>query len=132
MQANVKFEREYNVDVRYLAGEGQGRRYLRLDFFVDLDDRTIILECSEYQHRGYKMDSLRPLQVMEAFSPRGEQKPIVYINYNPHAFSVGSKRYDPPRHLRFQLLKAAIEEYSTKDLSEAPLSVVYLCYDVDK
>jgi hypothetical protein len=44
MQAHVEFEREYNVDVRYLAGEGHGRRYLRLDFFIELDDRTIILE----------------------------------------------------------------------------------------
>jgi hypothetical protein len=106
---------------------------LGLDFFIDLDDRIIILECSEHQHGGYdiNMDSLRPLQMMKAFSLRGEQKPIVYMNYNPHAFSVGPKRYDPPRHLRFRL-KAALDEYSTKDLSEAPLSVVYLYYDVDK
>jgi hypothetical protein len=31
MQAYVRFEREYNIDVRYLAGEGHGRRYLRLE-----------------------------------------------------------------------------------------------------
>jgi hypothetical protein len=77
------------------------------------------------------MESLRPLQVMKAFPLRGEEKPIVYVNYNPHAFSVGPKRYDPPRHLRFERLKAAIDEYSSKDLSETPLSVL-LYYDVDE
>jgi len=111
MQANVKFEREYNVNVRYLAGEGHGRRYLRLDFFLEnLGDRIIILERGEHQHRGYdiKLESLRPLQIMKAFSLRGDDKPIVYINYNPHAFSIGPQRYDPPRHLRFQLQSMSI------------------------
>jgi hypothetical protein len=136
MEANVGFEREYTVDIRSLASEAHGRRFLRRDFVLDgLDDRIIILECSEHQHRGYdvKMESLRPLQIMKAFSLRGEQKPVVYINYNPHAFFIASKRYDPPRHLRFRRLKAAIDEcYSSKDLSETPLSVLYLYYDVDE
>ena len=69
---------------------------------------------------------------MKAFSLTGEDKPILYINYNHHAFSVGPQRYDLPRHLRFERLKAAIDEYSSKDLSETPLSVLYLYYDVDE
>ena len=112
-EAKFNFEREVHVDVSFLAAEGIRKRIC--SSISSSKAQTIESSFSSAQRintkRAVTMESLRPLHVMKAFSMTGVEKPIVFFIYNPHGFYIDTKRYDPPRHLRFDRLKAMIDEY---------------------
>jgi hypothetical protein len=104
-----------------------------LDFVFFFQNRIVIVECNEHQHSHgttytTSEESARPIWVLEAFPfPKKTQLPLVYINYDPHKFVVGSKSYDPPRRHRMEQLLRVIQDDRVLD---EPLKLIYLYYDV--
>jgi hypothetical protein len=61
----------------------------RPDFLFKLNDRWVIVECDEHQHKGktYSCERRRELELYN--SAKG--KPLVVVRYNPDAFKTGTK-----------------------------------------
>ena len=62
----------------------------------------------------------------------GNQKPVVYLYFNPHPFKIGEQEVSVPLVLRYQRILKIIEDFGSRNLDEDPLSLVYLYYDVSE
>lgn len=66
----------------------------RIDFWIETDEKLFIFECNELQHKssGYPIhgESVRPMQIFTSLALGcGNQKPVVYLYFNPHPFKIG-------------------------------------------
>lgn len=110
--------------------ENNRGRHARIDFVVDPPGRIIFLECDEYQHVDYGVscDVRRMTEVQETLAMGGNSMPIVWIRYNPDAFSVDGIRQKVPMKVRHAALVAKLSEFSVAD-NLPPMSVHYMFYD---
>ena len=97
------------------------RRYIRVDFIVEAEDRVIIVEVDEHQHALYDRakERERQEQLLEAIPGK-----VHLVRINPHAFSINGQPQRVSHNERHRALLAAILE----NISET--KVTYLYYDV--
>lgn len=74
-------------DKRVLGGTSKHRP----DILCDMEDKTIIIEVDENQHKKYDVSSEDDR--LNRISADNQQKPIVFIRFNPDNYTINGKRY---------------------------------------
>ena len=69
-------------DFKFILDKAIGQRKYRPDMLLDLDDKVIIVEIDEYQHKGYGTDELLRLDIIQ----KSINKKIICIRFNPDSF----------------------------------------------
>ena len=60
----------------------------RPDAYIDLYTHVLIIECDENQHEKYNCENKRIMELFQDFNNR----PIVFIRFNPDSYMVGIKK----------------------------------------
>ena len=68
-------------DFKFILEKRIGPKNHRPDMLLELDDRAIIIEIDEYQHKGYNTDELRLDIIQKAIN-----KKVICIRFNPDSF----------------------------------------------
>ena len=112
----IDFKREVTIWLNR-----DSRRYIRVDFIVEAENRVIILEVDEHQHALYdkNQELERQEQLLETVTGK-----VHLIRYNPHTFSINEQPQRVSHNERHRALLEAILE----NISET--KVTYLYYDV--
>ncbi len=81
----IPFKREHQIQLTCLDST-----FARVDFVIDIKGGIIFLEVDEGQHEHYGVacDIKRMLDIHGALDCEGNSLPLLFIRYNPHAFSV--------------------------------------------
>ena len=113
---SIDFRREVTVWLNR-----DSKRYIRVDFIVEAENRVVIIEVDEHQHALYDKDreKERQEQLLEVIPGK-----VHLIRYNPNSFSVDGVPQRASQNERHRALLAAVLE----DVSET--KVTYLYYDV--
>jgi EsV-1-7 cysteine-rich motif len=77
----------WHHDKRVLGGTSK----YRPDILYDTTDKTIIIEVDENQHRKYDLSSEN--HRLNKLVIDNQQKPIVFIRFNPDNYTINGKRY---------------------------------------
>ena len=97
------------------------KRFARVDFMVEAENRMVIIEVDEHQHALYDKDKERERQEQLLETIPGK---VHLVRLNPNSFSVDGVPQRASQNERHRALLAAILE----DVSET--KVTYLYYDV--
>jgi hypothetical protein len=124
------------IYIRYKGGcvPDPDKYCARIDFgVVGIIPACVIVECDELAHESYLLscELTRMEQVHEALVVGGEQRPVLFVRYNPNGgFKRDGERVRLPRRDREQLLLSFLTRVASGEhLFSEPLNVVYLCYD---
>ena len=69
-------------DFKFIIDKAIGPKSHRPDMLLELDDRVIIIEIDENQHKGYKKNELLRLDIIQ----KAIDKKVVCIRFNPDSF----------------------------------------------
>ena len=69
-------------DYKFVLDKAIGPKNLRPDMILDLEDRAIIIEIDEYQHKKYNTDELLRLDTIQ----KAIHKKVICIRFNPDSF----------------------------------------------
>ena len=69
-------------DFKFIIDKAIGPKNHRPDVLLELDDRIIIIEIDEYQHKGYKTDEILRLDIIH----KAINKKVICIRFNPDSF----------------------------------------------
>ena len=69
-------------DFKFILDKAIGPLNHRPDMLLDLDDKVIIVEIDEYQHKGYNTNELLRLDTIQ----KAINKKIICIRFNPDSF----------------------------------------------
>ena len=69
-------------DYKFILDKAIGPKNHRPDMLLDLDDKVIIIEIDENQHKGYKQNELLRLDTIQ----KAINKKIICIRFNPDSF----------------------------------------------
>ena len=69
-------------DYKFILNKAIGPKNHRPDMLLDLDDKVIIIEIDEYQHKGYNTDELLRLDIIQ----KAINKKVICIRFNPDSF----------------------------------------------
>lgn len=105
------------------------------DFVWVLNDRFVVLEIDEFQHRdpSYNNDHEREVAITHKFLQTG--KSVIIIRYNPDAFETGFKKRSvylassTAKHLRYKLLLETLHEAMRCECNESMIVYSRLFYD---
>lgn len=130
--AGLAFKREHVIDFT-CVGDVDGA-YARVDFVLHEDGRIIFLEVDEGQHRfGYgkvACDMKRMAKIIESLGLEGNTLPIVFLRYNPDAFTVDGHTSKVSRKAREARLVATLTcKEDSKSRAAVPLTIRYMFYD---
>lgn len=126
--AGIGFTREERVQFACEVRENK-RQCAYLDFVVHSDTCVIVVEVDEEQHAHYPLscELARMADVQSCLMLGGDARPLLFIRYNPHAFSVNGipvklKKCDRElklvEHLRLMT-----------STTHAPFAIHYMYYD---
>ena len=119
MQAQcVDFRREVTIWL-----DRGSKRYIRVDFMIEAENRMVIIEVDEHQHALYDRvkERERQEQLLETISGK-----VHLIRFNPNSFSVDGVPQRASHNERHRALLAAVLE----DIADT--KVTYLFYDVNE
>jgi hypothetical protein len=123
------------VYIRYKGGcvPDPDRYCARIDFgVVGIIPACVIVECDELAHESYllRCELTRMEQVHESLVTGGEQRPVVFVRYNPNgSFEEDEIPIKMHRRNREQLLLSFLEEVASGGrVFTEPLNIVYICY----
>jgi hypothetical protein len=121
--------RELRVDFSCFLTSG---KYARIDYVKDnLTSHIIFIENDEYQHKlsNYttSCELRRIADVVTGIRCTGEQRPILWVRFNPHEYEVGFlKRKGLSKKKRVEVVSDWLNAY----IPTRPLELVYCFYDV--
>jgi hypothetical protein len=97
----------------------------------------LLIGNDEAAHRRYSCDLDRMLTISTALTSGGDASalPIVYIRFNPSAYTSKGKRFDPSLDTRYAALLAVIERVVKGDVElkqKHGLNLIYMYYDRDE
>jgi hypothetical protein len=121
--SGIAYDRELRID---LCGDGGEKKYARVDVTIHKEDRTIMEETDEFEHKHYGVgcDVARMMNIVaQYFAQEGPHLPLHIIRYNPDAYTVNDRKQNPTRAARHLELSRAIDLPVT-----APLTITYICY----
>jgi hypothetical protein len=137
-EVGIQYVDEYSL---FLPITGGGRRIIHVDFVIQFEGMIIAVEIDEHQHK-YKLDlyginkeSMRGQHVKEGFEWSGDNRPVIFIRFNPHGYHIGSKLYNPPARPRYRALQRLVNAYSSAEAmgdGQEALRLVYMYYDVSQ
>jgi KRAB domain-containing zinc finger protein len=116
-------EREVRIDFKCMNST-----WCNLDFVYYFEDRIIIIECDEYQHKEYHngditCDISRVFKVLETLAINSDFRPLHLIRFNPDSFKVDGITKRVSMVNRYKTLL----EYIAKPITE--LTISYLFYN---
>lgn len=130
--AGIPYKREHHIDF-VCVGDVDGS-YARIDFVIIMDGRIIFLEVDEGQHKfGYgsaACDMKRMAKIIESLTLGGNTLPIVFLRYNPNAFTIDGLHAKLKKVQREAALVALLR--NTEAFPNAMLTVQYMYYDTIK
>lgn len=105
------------------------------DILLLFHNTVVIVEVDEEQHSAYGVscDVQRMAKIIESLRLDGNTQRIVFIRYNPHAFTVDGfkqKRVSKDRHKKLVDLLRVLENEPLEDAQD--VRTFYLFYDTDK
>lgn len=105
------------------------------DGFSGLQSRwKEIVKADRRQHTfGYgpvSCDMRRMARVMESLMIEGQTMPIVFVRYNPNAYSVDGARVKTPKRDREASLVSMLSSPKSVIFTGQPLVIQYMYYDV--
>lgn len=128
--ADILYKREHAVGFHCLESAG---RMAFIDFVMDwINGKVVFLEVDEDQHKGYGVscDVKRMACVLEALSLGGNTLPVVFLRYNPHAFTVDERRVKKLKTVREAALIALLRDPTSAVFTDTrPVVVQYMYYD---
>jgi hypothetical protein len=134
--AHIDYKREHTIDFRCM-GDAAGS-FARVDFLLLLHECVIFLEVDENQHKfgycGIGCDMKRMAKVVESLALEGNDLPLVFLRYNPNAFTVDGKRRSVKITDRERALVALLNDGSHPLFVQArqrALTIQYMYYDIE-
>ncbi len=97
----------------------------RPDFYFNRGSVKIIVEVDENQHKDYKNDNERMIEIHENIKCDG----ICFVRFNPDSYFSGGMKRDPNLDIRLRELKKVIEMLLDNPKRIVGPVVVYLYYD---
>jgi hypothetical protein len=123
------------IYIRYKGGcvPDPDKYCARIDFGVaGIIPACVIVECDELAHASYLLscELTRMEQVHESLVTGGEQRPVVFVRYNPNGpFEEDGESVDMRRRDREQLLLSFLGKVASGEIVfTEPLNIVYICY----
>ena len=112
----VEFRREVTIWLNR-----DSKRFIRVDFMIEAENRMVIVEVDEHQHALYDKvkERERQEQLLETISGK-----VHLIRFNPNSFCVDGVPQRATHNERHRALLAAVLE----DIAET--KITYLFYDV--
>ena len=122
------FKREHQVDYRCID---PGMTFSRLDFLLPYWKKSghVIIEVDEGQHGHISQlcETTRMNNVVTSWLLEGSETPVVWIRYNPHAYTVNGLKQ---KTLKVDRQKKLIDFVNTLDFENEPsVRVYYMFYD---
>ena len=122
----MRHDCEVNINLSCVTDR---HHFARVDAFVPRESHECIIEIDEDQHktRMLSCENRRMNDATGAIRCRGNERPILWIRYNPDAFRIDRVLQKLPRKDRLSILIHVI-------LSHVPTShmeILYLFYDTD-
>ncbi len=90
----IPYKREHHVDFSCVgATNARNAKFARVDFVIELKGCLVFLEVDEHQHESYTVacDVARMARIVESLCVGGNTVPILFLRYNPDAFTVDGK-----------------------------------------
>ena len=104
-------------EYKFILDKAIGPKHHRPDMLLELDDKVIIIEIDEYQHKGYNTDELLRLDIIQ----KAINKKIICIRFNPDNFIKDNVKTSSC----FKLNNKKIFEVVKKDEFESRLKHLY-------
>ena len=123
------YKREHVIDYSCIK-EGS---YSRVDFLIPYRGKVhCILEVDERQHSTYSQmcETARMNNIVSSLRLEGNETPIVFIRYNPHAFKVNGRTRITKITERHQTLVELLETIRNSEPVQ-DVAIHYLFYDED-
>lgn len=129
----ILFKEQHHIDFTCMGADREGHRCF-IDFLIEVkgaDGKTvgfIFLEVDEQQHTWYNVscELRRMTDVHRTLVLEGNTFPVIFIRYNPHAFSVNGRK----RKITSVARQASLINCIKSANFERPFSVQYMYYDV--
>ena len=122
------YQRE--IHINYNCINSDDKHFARLDFVLELPTKRVILEVDERQHHDVvyevKCDLARMLHVMAAIACSRNDRPTVWIRFNPDVFKVDGQTVKIPKKRKYQQLLSVLQD--TTEFSG--IRILYMYYDV--
>ena len=128
----IVFEREKRI--KYCGVDEDNKHYANVDFVIETQTHRVLLSVDEHQHSetkniwGYSVlcELSRMSKVMSAITETNNNRPSVWIRYNPNAY----RKAGVPIYISKETRHACLLESIHKPTSK-PFEVRYLFYDTD-
>ena len=101
-----------------------GESSKRPDFLIDSKFGKIVLECDEFQHKGYENEENRMIIIYEDIQLSKDSE-VLFIRYNPDYYK--GLQYDIINKLKY--LYFLLDHFMKLDTLNIRLGVLYLFYD---
>jgi hypothetical protein len=126
---DIHYDREVVIDFKCALGGDRGQTYSKIDFIVELNEVTFLIEVDEREHSddGYqlKCETRRMADTYTSLMISTQNiKNVVWIRYNPHTFSVDEVKQKVKPKTRQENLLKIIQTYKPT----LPMEVLYLYY----
>jgi hypothetical protein len=129
--AGIDFTREHKID--FTCMDGGARSYARIDFVMIRNGHIILKEVDEGQHKfGYgavSCDMKRMTKTIESLAMEGNTLPVIFIRYNPHAYTVDGVHVSMLKKKREAVLLDLISNPKSHIYTGGPLAIQYMYYD---
>lgn len=142
--ACVKKQREYQVYL-FLLERGlnlaeqltinlqsvfKDETFFYVDFHFEFNGILFLLEVDEEMHSRYgvECDSLRMYKILTYMFVKGEERPIVFLRYNPDRFTCNGVKYTHKTYDRTTRMEELYDFIITCQIDN-PYSIKYFCYD---
>jgi len=131
--AGIACSREQRVE--YGCGLGVDKRYASIDFVLYMEDRVILLEVDEDQHKDYGVgcDAARMSHVHSALVANNPDCAIIFLRFNPTPHRVDGTLVKIPTKERHATLVQTLRQLQKKrtrgNMAPGQLSIKYLFYD---
>lgn len=131
--AGISYKREHVVDISCVGDVDN--QFARVDFVIILHGCIIFIEVDEDQHKfggygGVACDMKRMSKIMESLALEGNTLPIVFILYNPNAYTVdGGKTKKNKAEREAELIALLQDADAALYNSGRPCTIQYMYYD---
>jgi hypothetical protein len=125
--SGIPFQRETTIDYRCIDSDSKRRAYL--DFVMEMSTKRVILEIDERQHSDVtyeiQCDLARMMFVMSAIHCDQNERPTLWIRFNPNAFAVDGRKVTVSKKKKYERLLAILTEDAVPNGTE----ILYMYYD---
>lgn len=124
---NLSYDREVTIDYRKC---GENDTWARLDFVVYQPNLIVITSVDEFQHKGREIicEVSRMSKVVTSIRASGDQRPILWLRFNPDTFSVDGERLRVTIEEREETLLEIITN-AESEIGDSDVKILYLFYN---